>query len=67
MGQPIGKEGLSVKWSPDLGCYASDEMDLINLHCALCTNAPCACPPFGTAAYFALLARRHHADEGDDQ
>ncbi|MFE3452362.1 hypothetical protein ACFXJ8_25910 [Nonomuraea sp. NPDC059194] len=27
--------------------------------CALCTKAPCECPPFGTKEYFDLIDKRH--------
>jgi hypothetical protein len=50
---------LGVKWSPDLGNYATGEMRADQIRCALCANAPCQCPPFGTDAYFALVSRRH--------
>jgi hypothetical protein len=50
---------LSVKWSPDLDSYAAGEIDVSQIRCALCANAPCQCPEFGTAAYFALIDRRH--------
>lgn len=50
---------ISVKWSPDLGAYAAGELDASQIRCALCANAPCQCPEFGTPEYFALLERRH--------
>ncbi|GLY82052.1 hypothetical protein [Actinoallomurus iriomotensis] len=51
--------GLSVKWSPDFDAYASGQMDISAVRCALCGNAPCDCPEFGTPEYFALIDRRH--------
>lgn len=53
------KNKISVKWSPDLDSYASGEMDASAIRCALCANAPCACPPFGSDEYFALIDKRH--------
>lgn len=50
---------LSVHWSPDLDSYAAGDLDIAQIRCALCANAPCACPEFGTPEYFALLDRRH--------
>jgi hypothetical protein len=45
--------------SPDLGAYAAGEIDAAAVRCALCEQAPCNCPEFGSAAYFELLDRRH--------
>lgn len=50
---------ISVKVSPDLGAYAAGEIGVSQIRCALCTHAPCDCPPFDTPEYFALLDRRH--------
>ncbi|GIH69424.1 hypothetical protein [Sphaerimonospora thailandensis] len=50
---------ISVKRSPDLGDYATGKKDASKVRCALCTKAPCACPPFGTPEYFALIDKRH--------
>lgn len=50
---------LGAIWSDDLGAYASGELDLSQVHCALCMCAPCRCPAFGSAAYFALIDFRH--------
>jgi hypothetical protein len=47
---------LGAKWSPDFGDYAAGASAI---RCALCANAPCQCPPFGTPDYFALVDRRH--------
>lgn len=55
----MAKKKISVKWSPDLDAYASGQMDASKVRCALCANAPCACPPFGSDEYFTLLDRRH--------
>ncbi|GAA1005462.1 hypothetical protein Aple_051040 [Acrocarpospora pleiomorpha] len=49
---------LGAVWSPDLDAYLSGA-DPATIRCALCTLAPCACPPFGTDAYFALIQQRH--------
>lgn len=53
------KPGISVKISPDLDAYAAGEIDVSQVRCALCANAPCHCPEFGTPQYFALIDRRH--------
>jgi hypothetical protein len=50
---------LGAKWSPDFGDYAAGKVDASAIRCALCANAPCKCPPFGSAAYLALVDRRH--------
>lgn len=50
---------LGAKWSPDFDAYASGEMDLSKVQCALCEKNPCECPEFGTDEYFALIDRRH--------
>jgi hypothetical protein len=50
---------LSAVWSPDLDAYASGKLDASRVRCVLCTHAPCDCPPFGSAAYFALINRVH--------
>jgi hypothetical protein len=50
---------LDAKWSPDLDAYATGQVSAAQVRCALCTNAPCACPPFGTPEYFDLIDRRH--------
>jgi hypothetical protein len=52
-------EQLGAVWSPDLNAYASGELDASRVRCALCQLAPCQCPPFGSAAYFAMLDRVH--------
>jgi len=49
----------SVKWSPDLGDYATGKKTAAQVRCALCTKAPCECPEFGSEAYFKLIDRRH--------
>ena len=48
---------LGAVWSPDFGAYASGQLDASQIRCVLCGHAPCDCPPFGTAAYFALIDR----------
>ncbi|WP_219517491.1 hypothetical protein [Nonomuraea ceibae] len=53
------RDEISAKWSPDLDSYVSGEMDASQIRCALCANAPCQCPEFGTPEYFALIERRH--------
>lgn len=50
---------LGAKWSPDLDAYASGQLDISQVRCALCTHAPCDCPEFGTPEYFALIDKRH--------
>jgi hypothetical protein len=52
-------EALGALTSPDLDAYASGTLDASRVRCVLCLSAPCACPPFGSAAYFALLDARH--------
>jgi hypothetical protein len=49
----------SVIRSPDFDAYASGDLDISQVRCALCTHAPCDCPPFGTPQYFALIDKRH--------
>lgn len=53
---------LGAKWSPDLDAYATGELKAHQLRCAVCANAPCRCPQFGTPEYFALVNRRHGRD-----
>jgi hypothetical protein len=50
---------LDAIWSDDFDAYASGQLDASQVHCALCTCAPCRCPAFGSAAYFALVDFRH--------
>ena len=50
---------LGAKWSPDLDSYAAGEQGNRPLRCALCANAPCQCPPFGSEEYMALIDKRH--------
>jgi len=45
--------------NPDLDAYATGQLDATQLRCALCGIAPCACPPFGTPEYLALIDSRH--------
>lgn len=45
--------------SPDLSAYASGELAAHEVTCALCQQAPCNCPEFGSAEYFDLLDQRH--------
>ncbi len=49
----------SVHWSPDLDDYATGSKTAAQIRCALCQQAPCACPEFGTPEYFALTEKRH--------
>lgn len=51
--------GPSVKVSPDLAAYAAGEIPVSRVRCALCANAPCSCPEFGSDEYFALIDKRH--------
>ncbi len=50
---------MGAVWSPDFGAYASGQLDASAVRCVLCGHAPCDCPPFGTAAYLALVDRLH--------
>lgn len=50
---------LGAVWSPDFDAYASGQLDVSKVRCALCTKNPCECPEFGTDAYFALVDQRH--------
>jgi hypothetical protein len=50
---------LGAVWSPDFAAYAAGELDATAVRCVLCQHAPCDCPPFGSAAYFAALDRLH--------
>jgi len=50
---------LGAVWSPDFGAYASGQIGASAVRCVLCGHAPCDCPPFGTAAYLALVDRLH--------
>ncbi len=50
---------LGAVWSPDFDAYASGQLDISRVRCALCQHAPCDCPPFGTPGYFALIDLRH--------
>ena len=50
---------VTVAVSPDLGAYATGRLSADRIRCALCTHAPCDCPPFGTPAYLALVDQRH--------
>ncbi len=53
----LGK--LGAVWSDDFDAYADGELDISQVHCALCQCAPCRCPEFGTPEYFALIDFRH--------
>jgi hypothetical protein len=50
---------LGAVWSPDLGAYASGQLDASAVRCVLCGQAPRDCPPFGTPGYLALVDRLH--------
>lgn len=52
-------DGLGAVWSPDLDAYAAGDLDVTRVRCALCGQAPCQCPPFGTPEYLALVDRAH--------
>ena len=56
-GRALGQMG--AVWSPDFGAYASGQTVASAVRCVLCGHAPCDCPPFGTAAYLALVDRLH--------
>lgn len=53
---------LGAHWSPDLDAYASGQLDIAQVRCALCRIAPCQCPPFMSAEYVALIKRVHGLD-----
>jgi hypothetical protein len=50
---------LGARVSPDFGAYAAGEIDASQVHCVLCTNAPCTCPPFGSPEYLAMVDKLH--------
>jgi hypothetical protein len=50
---------LGARWSPDFDAYAAGQVPAHEVRCVLCSAAPCACPPFGTDEYFALVEQRH--------
>jgi hypothetical protein len=52
-------EQLGAVYSPDLDAYASGRLPAHAVRCLLCHLAPCQCPPFGSAGYFALTDRCH--------
>ena len=57
---PVGAlNTLGARWSPDFDAYAAGSVDAASVRCVLCGRAPCACPPFGTPEYFALIDRVH--------
>ena len=57
---PVAALGqLGALWSPDFDAYASGQLPADQVRCVLCLTVPCACPPFGTPEYFALLDARH--------
>ena len=57
---PVGAlEQLGALWSPDFDAYASGQLDISQVRCVLCQQAPCQCPPFGSDEYFDLIDRRH--------
>jgi hypothetical protein len=57
-------DSLGAVWPPDFDAYASGGLEAHRVRCVLCRKAPCSCPAFGTAEYFALFDRRH--DSGTD-
>ena len=50
---------LGAKISPNFDDYASGTIDAHGIICVLCGLAPCDCPDFASAEYFALLRRIH--------
>jgi hypothetical protein len=52
-------EQLGAIWSPDFDAYAAGRLDVSQVRCVLCEQAPCNCPEFGTPEYLALVKRRH--------
>src|SRR5260221_94372 len=56
--RPDMPEGMSVVWSPDLDRYLAGE-NPGTIRCAICKNAPCECPAFGSDEYIALLDKAH--------
>lgn len=41
---PVGAlEELGAVWSPDFDAYASGQLDISQVRCVLCRQAPCAC------------------------
>jgi len=55
---------LGAVWSPDFGADASGQLDASRVRGVLCRHAPCAFPPFGTAAYLALVEVRQGCNRG---
>ena len=55
----VALANLGAIWSPDFGAYASGQLDIWRVRCALCQHCPCDCPEFGTPEYFDLIDRRH--------
>ena len=53
---------LGAKWSPDFDAYASGQLDISQVRCVLCGQAPCQCPPFMSDEYVALIKRVHGMD-----
>ena len=45
---------LGAKWSPDFDAYASGQLDISQVRCVLCGQAPCACQHC-TAVYVSYL------------
>lgn len=60
--RPGDGEAISIVCSPDLADYATGILDAASVRCALCRTRPCACPPFGTPEYLALVDRLHEAN-----
>jgi hypothetical protein len=60
-------EALGAVWSPDLSAYAAGRLDASQVRCVLCGRAPCACPPFGTPEYLAMVDRLHGRARGGDR
>ncbi|WP_157357701.1 hypothetical protein [Amycolatopsis nigrescens] len=56
---------LGALWSDSFDRWVAGEISASQLRCVLCEQAPCQCPPFGSAGYFALVDRRHRAGPGE--
>jgi hypothetical protein len=57
---------LGTVWAHDFDDYASGQLDAAQVRCVLCGLAPCACPPFGTREYFALVDQVHGQRRGQE-
>jgi hypothetical protein len=50
---------LGAVWSDDVDRYAGGEIEASQIRCVLCQHTPCACPPFDSPQYLALVDKRH--------